>query len=253
MLIIGRNPILEALRHSPDSIKKIIIFDNPTDNKINKILGIAEKKNIGVERVSKNNFEKLFDEKNKSEGISQGIIAEAEDFMYADFDRTLTELKDKKQSVVLILDEIQDPHNLGAIIRTASASGADAIIISEKNSAKINHTVIKTSSGAVNYIKICLQSNIYKAIKRLKESNFKVTGTVLNSPDIHYDFDYGSHCAIVFGNEGEGLRKNISSLCDALIKIPVSSKINSLNVSVSAGVILYEILRQNTFKKAIPG
>jgi len=149
---------------------------------------------------------------------------------------------------VIVLDEIQDPHNLGAIIRTAVAAGADAIVVSEKNSAKINHTVIKTSSGATNYIKICLQNNIYNAINRLKESNFRVIGTSLNADNLHYDFDYTSHSAIILGNEGEGLRKNILKMCDSIIKIPIIGKIDSLNVSVSAGIILYEILRRK-FKR----
>src|SRR5439155_16749725 len=120
--------------------------------------------------------------------------------------------------------------------------------VSEKNSAKVNHTVIKTSSGATNYIKISMQNNIYNAIERLKESNFKVTGTSLNAENLHYDYDFTSHCAIVLGNEGEGLRKNILKMCEELIRIPILGKIDSLNVSVSAGVILYEILRQNSYK-----
>src|SRR5258706_4979327 len=158
MLIIGRNPILETLKKNPKSVKKIVLLDTMQDEKILRILAIADKYKIFHEKYVKNKFEKLFDEKNKSDGISQGIIAEVKDFIYADFDKVIADLKDKKEAVVLVLDEIQDPHNLGAIIRTAVASGADAIVVSEKNSAKVNHTVFKTSSGAINYIKICLQS-----------------------------------------------------------------------------------------------
>jgi len=248
MLIIGRNPILETLKKNPKSVKKIVLLDTMQDVKISRILEIAGKYKILNEKYPKNKFEKLFDEKNKSDGISQGIIAEVEDFVYADFEELITSLKDKKQTVVIVLDEIQDPHNLGAIIRTAVAAGTDAIIISEKNSAKVNHTVFKTSSGATNYIKICSHSNIYKAIERLKESNFKVVGTALNADNLHFDFDYTRHTAIVLGNEGEGLRKNVLKLCDDLVRIPILGKIDSLNVSVSAGVILYEILRQNSKK-----
>ena len=247
MIIIGRNPILETLKKNPKSVKKIVLLDTMQDEKILRILALADKYKIFNEKYVKNKFEKLFDEKNKSDGISQGIIAEVEDCVYADFEAVLSDLKDKKQAIVIVLDEIQDPHNLGAIIRTAVAAGADAIVVSEKNSAKVNHTVIKTSSGATNYIKICMQSNIYNAIERLKESGFKVTGTSLNADAIHYDYDYTSHCAIVLGNEGEGLRKNILKMCEELIQIPILGKIDSLNVSVSAGVILYEILRQNSY------
>jgi 23S rRNA (guanosine2251-2'-O)-methyltransferase len=244
MLIIGRNPVIEALKFNPLSVKKIMILESSSDAKIREIKKTALKYNILIESKSRHEFEKYFDKKNKSEGISQGIAAEVSDFEYADMNELFESLNSSSDSIIILLDEIQDPHNLGAIIRTSAAANADAVIISEKNSAKVNHTVIKSSAGAVNYIKIAKTNNIYKTIALLKERDFRIIGTSLKSVQTHYDFDLSGRVALLFGNEGEGLRKNILKLCDHLIKIPINKNIESLNVSVSAGIILYEALRQ---------
>ncbi len=247
MLVIGRNPVVETLKFAPDTIKKIIILESITDNKIKEIERNAKSKNIAVEKISKQSFEQILDKKDKSEGISQGIVAEVQEYEYSKTTEILKSLNDKPQATIIILDEIQDPHNFGAIIRTAVSAGADGIVISDKNSAKVNHTVVKTSSGATNYIKISKEPNIYKTVEILQENGYKVIGTVLNNSEDMYNFRFPDKCAVVFGGEGEGLRKNIIQLCDHLINIPMKGKIASLNVSVSAGVTLYEILRQRNY------
>ncbi len=244
MLIIGLNPVLETLDFAPERIEKILILEGITNSKVSRIQEIAKKKNIQTERRSKQEFEKIIDKKDKSEGISQGVIAVAAEFEYYDLDKLVEELREKKDVLLVVLDEIQDPHNLGAIIRTAAAVGADGVLISEKNSAKVTHTVIKASAGATNYIKICLKNNIYNAIKSLQISNFFVIGASLKAKQSHFDLELKGRFAVVFGSEGKGLRTNIANLCDELVKIPVANRIESLNVSVSAGVLLYEILRQ---------
>lgn len=246
MLIVGRNPVIEALKFNPRSIKKIIVLSGLSDNKLNEIIKKAEKNSITVERKSKCAFEKIFDVKDKSKGISQGIAAETVEFIYSVYEDTLNKLRDKEKSVVVLLDEIQDPHNLGAIIRTGVASGTDAVFITEKNSAKVNHTVIKSSSGAANYIPIVLVQSIYQTIEDLNNAGFEVLGTSLNANSIHSDYKYTDKTAVILGNEGEGLRKNVLKLCDNIIKIPILGRIDSLNVSVAAGVILYEIMRQKS-------
>lgn len=142
-------------------------------------------------------------------------------------------------------------NNLGAIIRTAAATAVDAIIIPEKNSVKVNHTVIKASSGATNFIDIILLKSTTDAIKSLREKGYKILGTSSNSNSTHYDYHFEGHIAIIFGSEGVGIRKSIMRLCDDLIKIPITGKIESLNVSVAVGVILYEILRQKIQKENI--
>lgn len=246
MLVIGRNPVLETLKFNPTSIKKLIILDSVIDNKIKEITDRVKLKNISVEKLKKEQFEKLLDKKDKSEGISQGIIAEVEDFKYHKTTEILKSLdaEGKTRCTLVILDEIQDPHNFGAVIRSAECAGADGIIISDKNSVKVNHTVVKSSSGATNYMKISKESNIYKTIEMLKETGYEIIGTVLNTDEELYNFTFPDKCVVVFGGESEGLRKNIVNLCDHLVKIPMAGKIESLNVSVSAGVVLFEIMRQ---------
>ena len=247
MLVIGRNPVTETLKIAPQSIKKIVILSSITDSKIKEIKRIAENKNIIVETAGKDAFEKILEKKDKSEGISQGIYAIADEYEYSKTTEILKALKDKPSTTLIMLDEIQDPHNFGAILRTAVSSGADGVIISDKNSVKVNHTVIKSSSGAAYHIRISKEPNIYKTIEVLKESGYKIIGTVLKNSEELYKFTFPQKSVLLFGSEGEGLRKNIINLCDYLVKIPMAGKIDSLNVSVSAGVILYEILRQRNY------
>lgn len=244
MLVIGRNPVFETLRFSPETINKIVFLIGLTDSKITELERTAKLKNITVEKLSKEQFEKLFDKKDKSEGISQGVFADVKEFEYAKTTEILKFAENIAAVTLVILDEVQDPHNFGAIIRTAAAAGAAGIIISDKNSVKVNHTVIKASSGTTNHIKISKESNIYKTIAVLKESGYKIIGTMLKNTQDLYKFSFPDKCAVVFGGEGSGLRKNIINLCDEIIKIPMSGKIESLNVSVSAGIVLFEILRQ---------
>lgn len=245
MLVIGRNPVVETLNLNPASIKKIVLLDTARDSKIKDIVSKAKSKNIEIEILPKQRFEKLFlDKRDKSDGISQGIIAEVEEFKYYKTTEILKALNDKPNASLVILDEIQDPHNFGAIIRTAVSAGVDGIVISDKNSVKVNHTVIKTSSGATNYIMISKESNIYQTVDVLKEAGFKIVGTIMKAERSLYEVTFPERCAVVFGSESDGLRKNMINLCDYVVKIPMIGKIDSLNVSVSAGVVLYEILRQ---------
>ena len=244
MFIIGRNPVTEALKYNSGSIKKIILLEDLSDNKIKEIMRIAEKKHIKVELKNKKDFEKIIDRKDKSEGVSQGVIAETEEYSYASLGGVLNKISAKDSSLLLILDEIQDPHNLGAVIRTSAATGIDGIIITEKNSAKVNHTVIKSSAGSANKIDIVQSKSIYKTIEQLKNSGFKVLGTTLKAGKSMYEINFKEKIAVVLGNEGEGIRKNIVKLCDEMFKIPIVGKVESLNVSVAAGVVLYEALRQ---------
>lgn len=244
MFIIGRNPVIEALKYNSGSIRKIVLLEGLSDNKIKEIIRTADKNNINVELRVKKDFERILDKKDKSEGVTQGVIAEVEEYSYVSLETVFSKINDKEDALLLILDEIQDPHNLGAIIRTSAAAGIDGVIITEKNSAKVNHTVMKTSAGAANKIYIVQSKNIYKTIEQLKNSGFKVLGTVLNSVISMFDIKFKGKTAVIFGNEGEGVRKNILKLCDNVFKIPIAGNVESLNVSVAAGVLMYEVLRQ---------
>jgi 23S rRNA (guanosine2251-2'-O)-methyltransferase len=232
------------LRYNPASIKEIVIQESAGDKKIGEIISSAARCKIATRRIGWREFNKLFDTKNKSAGISQGVVAIAEEFQYSNLDEVLNKLKDKKNVTLVILDEIQDPHNLGAIIRTSAAAEADAVVVTRKNSAKVTHTVIKTSSGAVNYIPIIQADNIYDCIMRLKSDGLTIVGTSPKSGTFLHQYHFPAHSAVVLGSEGKGLRKNIINLCDELLKIPVGGKVESLNVSVAAGVILYEMRRK---------
>ena len=218
MLIVGRNPVIEALKFNPGSIRKIFILNNLTDIKLNEITKLDKKNSIIVEKVSKQSLESILSKKDKSQGISQGVAAEAEEFAYASYSDVLDKLKNKEKSVIVLVDEIQDPHNLWAIIRTSAAAGADALFITEKNSVKVNHTVIKTSSGAVNYIDILLVDSIYDTMTDLNNAGFEIIGTSLKADKLYTDYKYSNKTAVIFGNEGEGLRKNVEKMCDILVR-----------------------------------
>jgi 23S rRNA (guanosine2251-2'-O)-methyltransferase len=245
MLIIGINPVLEILKVNPESVHGITCLDTKMHSvKVKDILRLAKKNNITVNFTNKNSFSGLFISKDKSEGISQGIFAVVADFKYYDEQELFNELKRSNKVMLLILDEIQDPHNLGAVIRTGAAVGVDGIILTEKNTVKVNHTVIKASSGTILGQKIILSKNIYKTIESLKKLKIRIIGTSLSAESSHYNTDFNTPCAILLGNEQKGIRTNLLKLCDDVIKIPIPGTAESLNVSVSAGVILYEALRQ---------
>ena len=147
-----------------------------------------------------------------------------------------------------MLDTIQDPHNLGAILRTAECSGVDGAVITSHNSADITETVEKTSAGAVSHLKICRVSNLNNSIKELKDAGFWIVGSSLDTDKNHSEVDYKMPVALVVGNEEKGIRKLVAENCDFLVRIPMKGKIQSLNVSVAAGILLFEILRQRNPK-----
>lgn len=245
MIVIGKNAVLEILKSNPKDINKIIFMRTlRPEQRLKEIFSIAKENGIKLQSLSKFDFAKYFNRKNKDEGISQGIIGFMKDFEYTILRDLLTDLKKVKNPLIIILDEITDPHNLGAIIRSAVCLGADGIVIPRHNSAEINHTVFKTSSGAAKLIPVCKETNLTNAILYLKQKGFIVVGADAKTKTLVYEFDFKKPIALVLGSEGYGLRKNISENCDNLVRIPMAGKIDSLNVSVSAGVFLYEIFRQ---------
>lgn len=177
---------------------------------------------------------------NLAKGVHQGIIIDMEDYQYTHFSQFLT--KDGDNKTVLILDHILDPHNFGAIIRTAVAASVDAIIIPSDRQVLVNSTVVKTSVGAVFDIDIILVNNINTTIKTLKDNGFWVYGTVMDGED-YTKIDYSGNVCLIIGNEEKGISKLVKENCDFLVSIPISSKIDSLNASVAAGILIYEIVR----------
>lgn len=231
MLVYGRNVAMEYLQHKK-KIRKIWIQDSFNDQ---KLLSLIQMQKITYKKCSKNELDQL------ANGVHQGIILEVEDYQYA----TLSDIiKATNDSLLMILDHIEDPHNLGAIIRTCEAAGVDGIIIPKDRSATINATVLKTSVGTTENVKIVQVTNLVQAIMELKKEGFWIVGTdMINSTD-YRRIDYTGKVAIIIGNEGSGMSRLVRESCDFIAQIPMYGKVNSLNASVSAGIMIYEALRQ---------
>ncbi len=237
--IYGRKPVLEAI-NSGREIDKIIINFSAHSLIIEKIIIAAKKRNIKLTKLSPQKFSK-YEQNNIN---SQGVIAFVSGLKFYSVEDLLLEKPKNKFHFFLILDTIQDTHNLGAIFRTAEAAGIDGIILTENNSAPINDTVEKTSAGALSYLKIAKVTNLANAIRTLKDNGIWVIGTSLEAQKSYDEIDYKAPVAIVIGNEEKGIRPLTAKLCDELVKVPMLGKIQSLNVSVATGIMLYEVLRQ---------
>ena len=175
----------------------------------------------------------------------QGVIAIVPPFEYCDVDDILKEAKNRNENpFILILDGIEDPHNLGAIIRTAETAGVHGIIIPKRRSASVNSTVNKVSAGAVEYMKVARVNNINDTIRYLKDNGVWIIGTDINASKYYYEEDFKGSIAIVIGSEGFGMNRLVKENCDLLVKIPMKGKITSLNASVSAGITIYEVVKQ---------
>lgn len=229
MIVFGRNVAREVL-DSKKEIKKVIMA-NTFDDK--GIISDLEKNNVKIIRVDKREIDR------KYKGNHQGIVLEIEDFKYG----KLNDLENSR--FVVMLDHLEDPHNLGAIIRTCEAAGVDAIIIPKRRGVEINSTVMKVSAGALNNINIVEVSSIAQTIDKLKDFGFWVYGTDMDG-ETYTNCKYDSKTCLVIGAEGNGISKLVHDKCDFIISIPMVGKINSLNASVAAGITIYEVVRQRS-------
>ncbi len=237
--IEGRNSILELLETDRD-INKIMVAKGEKHGSINKILAIAKERKIVVVEVEKQKLNQISQTENH-----QGVIAMVAPFNYCEIEDILEYAKQKNENpFVLILDGIEDPHNLGSIIRTAETAGVHGIIIPKRRAVGVNSTVEKTSAGAVEHMKIARVNNINDTIKFLKEQGLWIYGTDGSAKDYYYNQDFNGAIAIVIGSEGFGMNRLVKENCDVLVKIPMKGKITSLNASVSAGIVMYEVVKQ---------
>ena len=237
--IEGRNSVLELLDSGKD-INKIYVQIGEKHGSINKIIAKAKEKRIVIVQTEKSKLDKMSQTKNH-----QGVIAIVPPFEYSSVDDILEEARERNEKpFILILDGIEDPHNLGSIIRTAETAGVHGIIIPKRRAASVNSTVNKTSAGAVQYMKIARVNNINETIKYLKENDVWICGTDMNTNVYYYEEDYKIPIAIVIGSEGFGMSRLVKENCDFLVKIPMKGKITSLNASVSSGIIMYEVVKQ---------
>ncbi len=225
MYVYGKNVAKEILSKK-QKINKALLYNNFSDN---EIISALKKQNVKIKYLTK-------DELNKIEtGNHQGIILEVDDYKYS----TLDELTD---SVIVMLDHLEDPHNFGAIIRTCEAAGIKNIIIPKDRSVKVTSSVIKVSVGAIENVKIAVVNNLVNTIKELKQKGYWIIGTDMKGTD-YKKIDYSGKIVLVIGNEGKGLSRLTEENCDFIASIPMRGKVNSLNASVAAALIIYEAIR----------
>ena len=242
--IEGRNSVLELLESGKD-INKIYVTRGERHGSINKILGIAKERKIIVVEKDKRQMDEMAQEENY-----QGVIAIVPPFEYVEIQDILQEAVERKEDpFILILDGIEDPHNLGSIIRTAETAGVHGIIIPKRRAVSVNSTVNKASAGAVEHMKIARVTNISDAIEELKQAGLWICGTDINSEKYYYNQDLTGPLGIVIGNEGKGISAKVKKNCDFNVKIPMKGKVTSLNASVSTGIIVYESVKQRIAKK----
>ena len=235
----GRNSVLELLESDRD-INKIFVQTGEKHGSINKIIALAKEKKVLINEISKEKINQMALSENH-----QGVIAIVPPFNYCEIDDILFEANTRQEDpFVVLLDGIEDPHNLGSIIRTAETAGVHGIIIPKRRAASVNSTVNKVSSGAVEHMKIARVNNLVETIKYLKDQGLWICGTDINTKTYYYDQDLTGPIAIVIGNEGSGISRLVKENCDFLVKIPMKGKITSLNASVSAGIIIYEAVKQ---------
>ncbi len=237
--IYGTNPVLEALNSGRD-IDKIFIQEGVRHSRLAQITAAAKKRNIRYSLVNKHKLDEL-----SEGGNHQGVLAFAAMHSYVEVEDILNMAKEKGEApFVVIAEGLNDPHNLGSIIRTANAAGAHGVIIPKNRSVGLNSTVAKVSAGAVEYTMVARCTNVASCIEKLKENGLWVVGTALEGSMSIYDCDMKGATAIVIGNEGAGMSRLVAQKCDFLVKIPMLGKTESLNASVAAGVMMYEAVRQ---------
>lgn len=239
----GRNSVTELLKSGKD-INKLYVQKGEKHGSINEIIKLAKQNKVVITELDRAKLDKMSESHNH-----QGVIAIVPPYEYCDVDEILEYAKSKNESpFILILDGIEDPHNLGSIIRTAECSGVHGIIIPKRRSVQVNATVNKTSAGAAQYVKVARVNNLTETIKYLKENDVWIYGTDIEGKCYYNEQKYNGGVAIVIGSEGFGMSRLVKENCDFLVKIPMVGKINSLNASVSAGILMYEVFNQRNNK-----
>lgn len=238
-IVAGRNAVLELLKSEKD-VNKIFVERGEKHGSINEIIAKARDARIVLVEVDKSKLDEMAEN-------HQGVVAVVPPFNYCEIEEILEVAKSKNEDpFVLILDGIEDPHNFGSIIRTAETAGVHGIIIPKRRNVAVNSTVVKVSTGATTYMKIARVNNLNETIRKLKEEGLWVIGTDGEAETLYYNQDLKGPLAIIIGSEGFGMSKLVRENSDILIKIPMKGKITSLNASVSAGIVIYEAVKQRS-------
>lgn len=232
--IYGRGPVIEALKN--EEVEKIYVGKNATGS-IKKIIGMARDLKVPTVTSDIEKLEELAGTKNH-----QAVVALVSDFKYIELEDLINKLENKSDAKIFILDKIEDPHNFGAIARSSNFFGVDAIIFPNRRASTVNDTVVKSSAGAIYDIDVCKVINISQTLERLKDAGFWIYAADLNGEDIR-NCDFSGKAGIIIGNEGKGVSKNLLKNSDKIITIPNFSDFDSLNASVAAAIIMYEIFR----------
>ncbi|ADL53422.1 23S rRNA (guanosine(2251)-2'-O)-methyltransferase RlmB [Clostridium cellulovorans] len=239
-IIEGRNAVIEALKSSSTTIEQILVAKGDTTGSINVVLAEAREKRLVVKEVDR----KKLDEMSQT-GVHQGVIAIVTPYKYCEVEDILEYAQKKGEDpFIIILDEIEDPHNLGAILRTAEVCGVHGVVIPKRRNVGITPTVYKTSAGAVQYMKVAKVPNINSVIDSLKKKGIWIYGADMDGKVYCQDANFRGAAALIIGSEGRGISKLTKEKCDLLVKIPMVGQITSLNASVAGGILMYEILTQ---------
>ncbi|MEH7180881.1 23S rRNA (guanosine(2251)-2'-O)-methyltransferase RlmB [Neobacillus vireti] len=236
--IIGKNPVMEALRSERD-INKILIAESSQRGQMQQLIQLAKEANVIVQYVPKKKIDQLSDENH------QGVLAYVAAYQYAELDDLFTAAeKSNEPPFFLLLDEIEDPHNLGSIMRTADAVGAHGIIIPKRRAVGLTATVAKASTGAIEHIPVVRVTNMARTIDELKERGIWIAGTDASGKQDYRQMDGTMPLGLVIGSEGKGMGRLIRDKCDFLINLPMAGKVTSLNASVAAAILMYEVYRR---------
>ncbi len=238
--IYGRNAVLEQLMHNPKNLKAVYIKDAVKQSGTEQIRELAQKSRIPVRVIDEKEITKLL----KDEVLHQGIIALSKPFEYTNFDEWIATIAPDTMPTIIILDHIQDVSNLGAIIRSSTAAGVDAIIVAELNQAPITSAVYKTSAGTVGRIPVIQVGNLNQTVEKLKKKGFWVVGLGMGGNTNYWEYKFDTPTAVVIGGEGDGLRQKTGEHCDVILSIPMEHEVESLNASVTSALVCYEIMRQ---------
>lgn len=241
-LVYGVLPVLESMRANSRRIEKIYVAEGAREKRLSEIFDLARHSNITVNKISRENLARMIE----PDANHQGVIALTAAADYVSPEEILDEITDN--ALIVILDGVEDPRNLGAVLRSVEGAKADGVFIPERRAVGLTETVAKSSAGAIEYVKVAKVANINRLIEELKERNIWTIGTSGEAETDYTDWDWTQPSALILGSEGKGLHRLVAENCDVLVKIPMYGKIESLNVSVAAGVILFEAKRQRKKK-----
>ena len=244
-LLYGVNPLLEALRAGERIPAEIVVAEGARDERLRELIELARTRNVTVKRVPRTSIDRAVGNTHH-----QGVMARVAAARYADVDDLVssiaTRVGSESEPLVVVLDGVEDPRNLGAILRTSECAGVDGVFVPERRAAGLTDVVAKAAAGAVEHVPVARATNLSRLIEQLKERNVWVVGTVADASMSYTEWDWTRPSAVVLGGEGAGLHRLVREHCDVLVSIPVRGKIQSLNVSVAAGIVLYEALRQRS-------